>query len=54
MKPENEFDKFEKLARGVLAVPHSEIKSKLDAEKQAKKRKKSKASSASRAVGDKG
>lgn len=48
MKAGSEYDKFEKLARGVLTVPHSEIKRKLDAEKRAKKRKKSKKSSASR------
>lgn len=42
MKPKNEYDKFDRLARGVLSVPHNEIKKKLDEEKQAKKRKKSK------------
>jgi hypothetical protein len=34
--------------QGLLKVPHSEIKAKLDEEKDAKKRKKSKKSSASR------
>jgi hypothetical protein len=53
MKEKTEFEKFENLTRGVLAVPHSEIKAKLNAEKQAKKRKKTRASSASRVVGDK-
>lgn len=41
-KTKSEYDKFESLVRGVLSVPHSEIKRKLDAEKRAKKRKKSK------------
>jgi len=50
----NEYDRFEDFARGVLSVPHSEIKAKLDAEKAAKKRKKSKTSSASRVADDKG
>lgn len=53
MKEKTEYDRFEDLARGVLSVPHSEIKAKLDAEKRAKKRKNSKTSSASRAAGDK-
>jgi hypothetical protein len=53
MKAKSEYDRFEDLARGVLNVPHSEIKAKLDAEKQSKKRKKSRSSSASRVVGDK-
>jgi len=47
-----EFDKFDVLARGVLSVPHSEIKAKLEEEKAAKKRKKSKKSSASREAND--
>jgi hypothetical protein len=47
----NEYKKFEELAGNVLAVPHSEIKAKLDAEKAAKKRKKPKRSSASREAG---
>jgi len=37
-----EFDRFQNLLRAVLAVPHSEIKAKLDAEKKAKERKKRK------------
>jgi hypothetical protein len=53
MKKNTDYDRFEALARGVLAVPHSEIKSKLDAQKRAKKRKKSKTSSASRVAGAK-
>jgi hypothetical protein len=43
----NEFQKFDATMRELLKVPHSEIKAKLDEEKQAKKRKKSKKSSAS-------
>ena len=54
MKNSKEYKKFEQLVGDLLAVPHADIKAKLDAEKAAKKRKKSKASSASRAVGDKG
>jgi len=45
---EDEFKKFDRLARELLKVPHSEVKDKLDAERAAKKRKKSKKSSASR------
>jgi len=44
----NEFRRFTGLVDQLLAVPHSEVKEKLDAEKQAKKRKKSRKSSASR------
>ena len=41
MKRESsEFDKFDKTVRALLAVPHSELKKKLDAERRAKKRKK--------------
>lgn len=54
MKTRTEYDKFTDLVDGLLKVPHSEIKTKLDAEKQAKKRKKSKASSASRVADGKG
>lgn len=54
MKTKSEYDKFESLVGGILKVPHSEIKAKLDAERRAKKRKKSRASSASREAGDKG
>jgi len=48
MKKASEYDRFENLANRLLKVPHSEIKRKLEAEKNAKKRKKSKVSSASR------
>jgi hypothetical protein len=36
---EGNFDRFTDFMRRLVAVPHSEIKSKLDAEKAAKKRK---------------
>jgi hypothetical protein len=48
MKKVNEYTAFSKLASKVLSVPHKELKAKLDAEKAAKNRKKSKTSSASR------
>lgn len=47
-KRKSEYNKFEALAGRLLTVPHSEVKAKLDAEELAKKRKKSKTSSASR------
>jgi hypothetical protein len=47
MKKTKEYDNFENLARRIISVPHSEVKAKLDAEKAAKKRKKSKKSSVS-------
>jgi hypothetical protein len=47
--PTGDFDKFTDFMRRLVAVPHSEIKAKLDAEKQAKQRRK-KHSSASRAT----
>lgn len=53
MKAKSEYDRFESLARGIVSVPHGEIKAKLSAEKRAKKRKKSKVFSASREAGDK-
>ena len=43
-----EYQTFEDTVSRLLRVPHSEIKAKLDAEKKAKERKKSKQSSASR------
>ena len=46
MKKQSEYQKFTGLVDTVLSVPHSEIKSKLDAEKRAKKRKKARKSSA--------
>lgn len=36
--PESEFSCFADFMRRLVAVPHSEIKAKLDAEKKAKKR----------------
>jgi hypothetical protein len=48
MKKHSEFASFDRAMRKVLKVSHSEIKAKLDAEKTAKKRKKTKVSSASR------
>ena len=48
MKKDHEFDEFRNLTDGLLSVPHSAIKAKLDAEKKAKKRKKSRISSAFR------
>jgi len=44
-----EYERFRNLMRGVLAVPHSEIKAKLDAEKKARKRKKARTSTSGRA-----
>ncbi len=44
-----DFDKFSSFMRRLVAVPHSEIKAKLDAEKAAKKRKRTPKPSASRA-----
>lgn len=46
-----DFDRFKNFMQRLMAVPHSEIKAKLDAEKRAKKRKRSK-TSASRASDD--
>lgn len=46
MKTKSERQKFTQLVDTLLSVPHSEIKTKLDAEKAAKKRKKSRSSSA--------
>ena len=43
-----EYDRLADLLSRLVKVPHSEIKAKLDAEKQAKKREKSRKSSASR------
>ena len=48
MKKNAEFENFDRTMRRLLKVSHNEIKVKLDAEKSAKKRKKIKASSASR------
>ena len=40
-----DFGKFTDFMRRLVAVPHSEIKAKLDAEKQAKKQQKKRSSS---------
>jgi hypothetical protein len=50
MKRNADFDRFNETMKRLIAVPHSELKAKLDAEKAAKKRK-SKRPSASRAAG---
>jgi hypothetical protein len=49
----SEFDRFSGFMKRLVAVPHAEIKAKLDAEKKAKARK-SKQASASRASHDEG
>jgi hypothetical protein len=48
MRKTQEYERFRDLTNKLLSVPHAEIKAKLDEEKQAKKRKKAKKSSASR------
>jgi hypothetical protein len=47
--PTGDFGQFKDFARRILAVPHSEIKAKLDAEKRAKTRKRKVSSRASSA-----
>ncbi len=44
-----EFDRFSNFMRRLVAVPHSEIKAKLDAEKKSKERKRTSKTSASHA-----
>ena len=46
----NEYAAFDRTMRKLLSVPYGEVKAKLDAERAAKKRKKSRKSSASRAA----
>jgi hypothetical protein len=48
VKKTTEYEQFESLADRLLGVPHNKVKQQLEAEKHAKKRKKSKVSSASR------
>lgn len=49
MKPQPpEYTAFENLLREVIQVPHSELKDKLDAERQKKQQKRPKTSDASR------
>jgi hypothetical protein len=45
--PTGDFAKFTNFMQRLVAVPHSEIKAKLDAEERAKKRKRKSKSSAS-------
>ena len=47
MREKTEFQKFDHTVRELLKVPHAEIEAKLEEEKAAKERKKSKKSSAS-------
>jgi hypothetical protein len=47
--PTGDFGQFTDFLRRLVAVPHSEIKAKLDAEKRAKTRKRTSASRASHA-----
>ena len=49
-----QYEQFDDTVKSLLRVPHKEIKAKLDAEKAAKKRKKSRKSSASRVANAKG
>lgn len=49
MSKRSEFERFSKMADQILSVSYKEIRRKLDAEKRAKKRKKAKKPSASRA-----
>jgi len=51
--PQGEFGRFTSLLDRLLAVPHSEIKAKLDAEKEKKRASKRRASS-DHASGEKG
>jgi hypothetical protein len=48
----NEYEQFANLLQRVISVPHSQIKAKLDAEKQQKKEKRPKTSDASHEDGD--
>jgi hypothetical protein len=49
---EPEYERFSQLTDDLLKVPHKDIKARIDTEKQSKKRKKSKVSSASHVVSD--
>jgi hypothetical protein len=46
MTRNKQYENFDRAVTELLKVPHAQIKTKLDAEKSAKKRKKSKKSSA--------
>jgi hypothetical protein len=48
MKKKNEFKQFDDAMTKLLAVPHNELKAKLDAEKAAKKRKPKRTSASDR------
>jgi len=50
---EGDFGKFKNFMRRLVAVPHSEIKAKLDAEKQAKQRRRKRPSASGHASSDK-
>jgi hypothetical protein len=50
---DSEYSAFNDLASKILSVSHREVKAKLDAEKQAKKRKKAKTSASGHAAGAK-
>ena len=41
MTDSSEYKRFDRIVRKLLSVPHSEIKTKLDAEKRTKKKKRS-------------
>lgn len=43
MKQKSEFEKFDKVMGGLLAVPYSELQRKLASEKRAKEKKKKRA-----------
>ena len=49
MAKNDQFEKFDRTMHDLMKVPHSEIKSKLDAEKAAKKRKPKKTSASGHA-----
>jgi hypothetical protein len=54
MKRKSEYGNFERTVNKILKVSHAELIGKLEAEKDAKRRKKSKTSSASRVADDRG
>lgn len=51
-KKQSQYTTFDRMMRKLLSIPHREVKAKLDAERAAKKRKKSRKSSASREAND--
>lgn len=51
MKRTSKYKRFSGIMKGLLSVSHREIKTKLDAERKARKRKKAGQSSASREAG---